>query len=375
MLAMLERLVKAETPSNRVDLLQVFADLMEGELRQLAGAQVERIPGKRAGDLLLVRYPGNQEGASGAEAPALVLTHYDTVWAEGTLKRLPFRVEDGRGYGPGIYDMKASLVQAYFAVRSLALVGERLPRPVWWLLTSDEEVGSSESRPVIERLAKQAAYVLVLEPPTANGELKTARKGIGKLLLRVTGKAAHAGTQPELGVSAVHELAHQILRLQAMNDYAAGVTVNVGVVRGGSGRNVIPEQAEAEVDVRAWTPEQARELERMIRAVEPVLAGTKVAIEGGFGRAPMARTPQIAGLFHQAQAIGAQLGRQLGEAASGGGSDANITAALGVATLDGLGIPGNGAHAVNEHILVEALPEQVQLLVELVRQLKPVREG
>ena len=275
-------------------------------------------------------------------ARRLVLGHFDTVWPKGTLERMPFRVEDGRAFGPGIFDMKAGL--AIFSSLMMAEVfsgRERsIPRPVWALFTSDEEIGSPTSRSLIEYVARECAYVLVLEPPLSDGSLKTARKGVGRFRLDVQGKASHAGVAPQDGRSAIVELAHQVLRIQDMQDPTAGTTLNVGVIQGGTTANVVPAQALAEIDVRVTSPAESERIMRAFQTLRPVTADVQVAVSGQFTRPPMERSPAIAALFEQAQRIGRGLVLELTEGSTGGGSDGNFTAALGIPTLDGLGARG-----------------------------------
>jgi glutamate carboxypeptidase len=245
-----------------------------------------------------------------------------------------------------------------------------LPRPVWVLLTSDEEIGSPTSRGLIEQLATESAYVLVLEPALANGGLKTSRKGVGRFRLEVEGKAAHAGVAPQDGRSAIVELAHQILKLQTLQDLAAGTTINVGVIEGGTTPNVVPARASAEIDVRVASQAEESRIIAALRALEPGMEGTRLNITGSFNRPPMERTAAIAALFHQAREIGRGLGLELSEGSTGGGSDGNFTAALGVPTLDGLGARGGGAHADDEHVILASLPERAELLYGLLRFLR-----
>jgi glutamate carboxypeptidase len=364
MLESLAGLVGHESPSAHKDELDSLARVIAARFETL-GASARVVANPAGGDHLLLRF----EGASPTARPGLVLGHFDTVWPLGTLPERPFRVEDGCAYGPGSYDMKAGIVLAEFAFRAIRALGLAAPRPVVLLLTSDEEVGSPTSRGLIEEHARASAYALVLEPPLAGGRLKTARKGVGRFTLEVTGRPAHAGVEPEKGVSAVGELAHQVLALHGLNDVAAGTMVNVGVVHGGTVANVIAARATAEVDVRARSLAEARRVESALLGLRPVLAGASVSVRGGFNRPPMERTPQVAALFERAQRIGRSLGLELGEGATGGGSDGNFTAALGVPTLDGLGAPGAGAHAENEHVEVAGLPERAALLAALILEL------
>jgi glutamate carboxypeptidase len=318
----------------------------------------------RGGDHLVGRFFG-----SIPEKPALVVGHFDTVWPVGTIDRLPFRREGDRLYGPGAYDMKTSLVLVAAVLEAFAALGLEPRRPVTVLFTSDEEVGSKTSRALIEDLARESRHALVLEPPLADGSLKTARKGVGRFALEVRGKAAHAGIAPEQGASAVVEMAHQILKIQSFNDPASGTTVNVGTVRGGTTPNVVPAHASAQVDARAVTTVGAEALERAMAGLTAVTPGTRVAVSGGFNRPPMERTPAVAALFERARAIGAALGLAPTEGATGGGSDGNFTAAVGTPTLDGLGALGGGAHADDEHILFGTIPERAALLAALLMEI------
>ncbi|HKM56980.1 MAG TPA: M20 family metallopeptidase, partial [Isosphaeraceae bacterium] len=277
--------------------------------------------------------------------------------------------DEGRLFGPGVYDMKASLVMVAAVVEVLGRLKRKLPRPLLVLLNSDEEIGSPSSRQLIEELARQSEYVLVLEPPLPDGGLKTARKGVGRFTIEVEGKAAHAGVAPEQGRSAIVELAHQVLGATELNDPRSGTTVSVGLIRGGTAFNVVPADASAEVDVRATSLAAATAVEAALRAFAALTPGTKVTVRGGFVRPPMERTPAIAGLFARAQEIAARLGLELSEGSTGGGSDGNFTAALGVPTLDGLGVQGGGAHAENEHIRIDSLPERAALLAALLLHL------
>jgi glutamate carboxypeptidase len=282
---------------------------------------------------------------------------------------MPFRVEEGRAHGPGVYDMKASLVLIEFALAALNGLDLRPARPVVVLITSDEEIGSPTARAIIEREASGCAHVLVVEPPLASGALKTARKGVGRFTVEVEGRAAHAGVEPEKGVSAIEELAHQILYLQTLGNREAGTTVNVGVIAGGTTVNVVAARATAEVDVRAWTGDEARRIEQAMQSLHPHLADARVTARGGFNRPPMERTPEGIALYQKVRAIGQSLGLDLAEGSTGGGSDGNFTAALGIPTIDGLGVPGQGAHAANEHILIDSMPERAALLAALLLEL------
>ena len=363
MLSSLGRLIEHESPSDNKNALDALAVFLAEQFRATAGS-VTLLPNDSGGDHIRVICPASDGSAS--TKPALILCHFDTVWPLGSLAKMPFRVEGDKAHGPGILDMKASLVITEFALRTITALGASLPRPITILLTSDEEVGSPTSRSLIEDHARDAEFVLVMEPALPGGALKTSRKGVGRFTLEVEGRAAHAGIEPELGISAVTELSHQVLRLHALSAPSAGTTVNVGVVDGGTKPNVIAAYARAQTDVRAWTSNEAARLETAILGAEPATNGAVIRTSGGFYRPPMERTPAIADLFKQVQVIGGKLGMELEEGAAGGGSDGNFTSALGIPTLDGLGAMGHGMHADHEHILIDSLPKRVALLTALL---------
>jgi glutamate carboxypeptidase len=360
----LASLVEHESPSRDKSSLDPLARKIVGRL-QAIGGEVLVIANPEGGDHVLGLFFGEVSNLK----PALVLGHYDTVWPLGTLATMPFRVEGDMAFGPGIFDMKASLVEAEFAIDAIQKLGLKPPRPIFILITSDEEIGSPKSRPLIEEMAGNSAYALVVEPPLPDGSLKTARKGVGHFVVEVEGKAAHAGVEPRKGISAIQELAQQILYLHALTDFDAGITVNVGMIEGGTTPNVVAARASARVDVRATTLAQAEMIEQAIRQTSPYLAGTRLTISGGFNRPPMERTDAVANLFEQARDIGRSMGLELGEGSTGGGSDGNFTAAIGIPTLDGLGIRGAGAHATHEQIDLDSFPERATLLAMLLLQL------
>ena len=364
MLSVIEQLVTQETPSSDKARLDAFAEFLAQRLRS-AGATVEILPNAERGNHVRARFgPSSDDGVK----PALILCHYDTVWAVGTLATHPFRIEEGKAYGPGIFDMQSSLMLAEYAARAVRDLGINLPRPVTILITSDEEVGSPTSRTLIEEEALRSAYVLVMESPLPGGVLKTSRKGAGTFLLEITGRAAHAGVEPERGISAIQELAHQILKVHELTDMEQGTTVNVGVVQGGTVSNVVAAHAMAKIDVRSWTQPEAARLSQAILGLTPVTPGAMLEVKGGWNRPPLERTA-TAELFAKAQAIGRTLGLELDEGGTGGGSDGNFTGALGIPTLDGLGVPGHGAHADHEHIEVDQIAGRAALLVALLAQL------
>lgn len=366
LLALVGDLVAFDTPGQDKARCDALADYLVALFAPLGA--IERSANASGGDQLCVRVAAPDAPAEAR--PALLLCHYDTVWPVGTAAARPLRIAGDTAYGPGLYDMKASIVMVALALRGIAELKLRLPRPLTLLLTSDEELGSPGSRALIEAEAREAAHVLVLEPPVEQGSLlKTARKGVGMFSLAITGRAAHAGVEPEKGVNALTELAHQMLAVGVLADPAQGTTVSVGLAHGGSACNVVPAQAHCDVDVRAWSIAEAERLEAGFRGLRPVLAGAQIAVTGGFNRPPMERTEASLALFARVQALGVGLGLNLGEGATGGASDGNFTAALGIPTLDGLGAPGQGAHAEHEQISITGTLERLALLIALLSEL------
>jgi glutamate carboxypeptidase len=311
---------------------------------------------------LLARWPG--EGR-----PILILGHFDTVYKRGTLATMPVRERGGKLYGPGVVDMKGGLLLGCVAIEALRTLNRTPRRPIWFLCTSDEEVGSLTSRAHIERLAREAEVALVLEGPGNGGSLKTARKGVGLYVLEITGRAAHAGVAPEQGRSALLELAHQTIWLHSLNDDERGTTVNVCVAQGGTTSNVIPAHARAEVNVRVRTMDEGDRIERALHMRSSVDPDVKIGFSGSINRPPMERTPAIGALFEHAQRLAAELGFEVDEVATGGGSDGNFTAALGVPTLDGLGPVGGGAHALHEHVNLDSFVPRTALFARLLETL------
>lgn len=366
--ALLERLVAAESPSLTPEAHREAFEILAGELDEL-GFELERVPGIEVGNHLLARpRPREWKEARADGQTQLLLGHVDTVWPLGTIERMPLRTEEGRLHGPGAFDMKGGLAQMLFALRALR---ERDLAPLLAptvFINSDEEIGSVESRPHIERLAGEAARAFVLEPSFGpSGSLKTARKGIGEFTISVKGVASHAGLDPAPGASAILELSQQVQRLFELSDLERGTTVNVGRIDGGLRPNVVAPAAKAVADVRVTSPDEAARIEAAIRALEPVSEATSLEIEGGFDRPPLAPTPRNRALWERAQAIADGLGIPLQEAAVGGASDGNFTS-MHTATLDGLGAVGDGAHAEHEHVLVDRLPERAALLAMLLRE-------
>lgn len=363
-LSAIRALVEHESKSRAEGPLNELADFVAAQLRDLGGG-VELIAEPGYGTHLRARF---DFGHDTREPHLLVIGHLDTVWPLGTLARLPFRITpEGRAHGPGIFDMKSGIAILLEAIRTIRQQELATKRPLTVLLTCDEEIGSKTSRPLVEEEAQNAAAALVLEPPVTGGIVKTGRKGIGTFTIRALGRAAHAGLDPAKGVNAIVELAHQTVRLAALNNYEQGVTVSVGIVNGGTGINVVPAEAEAKVDVRFWTPEDGEQVVNAIRGLTPALAEAQLEITGGVNRPPMPRSERNIALFEHARELAAEIGFALEDTVVGGGSDGNFTAALGVPTLDGLGVDGAGAHAEHEHILISDIPRRAALLTRLLQ--------
>lgn len=361
MTGLLERLVRMESPTRDPAAQGPVLDLLAEELRE-AGMRARRVPGVRTGGHLLARPTGRVRGRSFQ----VLLGHSDTVWPRGALASMPVRIDGGAFRGPGAFDMKGGLVQMVYALRALRALGlEPAVTPVVFI-NSDEEQGSPESWRHIQRLARRASRAFVLEPALGpDGKLKTARKGVGHFVVRVHGKSAHAGLEPEAGASAILELSHLIQALYGLADPGRGITVNVGRVEGGTAANVVAPTSEALVDVRVSTVEDARAIGRAIRGLDARTPGTRLVVEGGVGRPPLERTPRNRVLWEAARRAAADLGIEIEEGLSGGGSDGNITSQH-TATLDGLGPVGDGAHALHEFVRLDRMTERAALLALLV---------
>jgi glutamate carboxypeptidase len=334
------------------------------ELFQELGASSTVVEQPKFGNHLRFDFPGLKRGK-----PIMLLGHFDTVWNLGTVAKMPIKTEKGRIWGPGVYDMKGGIVIMLETIRSLKEKHGELPRPITVWLVTDEEVGSESSRPMTEALAKESEAVLVLEPCRLDGAIKTARKGVGDYTVRVTGVSSHAGVDFQKGQSAVLELAKQIQKIATFTDLKRGTTVNPGVVRGGTRTNVVADLAEVECDIRVTKMKDAATLDKKFRALKPFNRKCRVEVEGGMNRPPMERSPAVAKLFKIGQGVAKDLGFKLKEHATGGGSDGNFTAGLGIPTLDGLGAVGDGAHAVHESILVDELPRRVALIAGLIERM------
>ena len=357
----IEALVRLESPTtDKMAVDRCGAELMSR--LEAIGGRVTRLPRAERGDHLLAEF-----GCGASQL--LVLGHFDTVWPVGQLERMPLVQRDGKLHGPGIFDMKAGIAIAMLATRALFETSMPPSHRIVMLWTTDEEIGSASSRAAIEEEARRSDAVLVLEPSLPGGAVKTARKGCGGYEVIVKGVSAHAGIEPEKGASAVHELAHQILRIDALQDLARGISVNVVQISGGLRSNVIPDEARAIVDVRVPTADAAAAVSAAFGQLQPVDARTTVTAVGGFDRPPLERTEAVGRLYGQAREIARELGIDLREGDTGGGSDGNFTAALGVPTLDGLGAIGDGAHALHEHVDIDQLSDRAALVAGLLGRL------
>ena len=356
-------IVEIESPSDNKAAVNRVAEAVAQKFSDLGGKVLVHTA-QDFGNHLQVNFAGK----AGVK-PLLLLGHYDTVYPMGTLASMPCRTVGNILTGPGVLDMKSGIALMLHALAALQEWHGTMPRPVTVLLVSDEEVGSNSSRAITESLAKKAAAVLVLEPSYGpQGAVKTARKGVGEYQVRVKGKASHAGLDFQKGVNAILELARQIERISAFTDLKKGLTVNVGIVSGGSRTNVVPAEASSQIDVRVARMKDAPGIDKKMRSLRPFNRKCSIEVTGGINRPPMERTPGVAVLYKQAAAIAREFGWKLGEAAVGGGSDGNFTAGLGIPTLDGLGGVGDGAHASHEHILISELPRRAALIAGLIEQ-------
>jgi glutamate carboxypeptidase len=357
-------LVEQESMSREADATRRIAKNL-GDRLMSQGAAVELLNDPTYGSTVRARFDPVADISSN-DKQILVVGHLDTVWPIGTLAARPFRVEDDRAFGPGIFDMKSGVMLAVFAMRAIKELGLATRRSVTLLMTCDEETGSHFSRDVIEEEARRSYAALVLEPPIPGGTIKTGRKGVGEFELIIGGRPAHAGNDPRAGISAITELAHQILAINKLNDYDRGTTLNVGVARGGVLSNVIAAEARAFIDMRFQTVDEGERLTEAMSRLKPVLDGARIEVRGGINRPPLVRTTETGELFEHARRLAAEIGYDLKEGSVGGGSDGNFIAALGVPVLDGLGVDGAGAHAEHEHIIISDIPRRAALLTRLI---------
>jgi glutamate carboxypeptidase len=356
-----ERLVTLESPTPDTTAVNVCGAAIARQLSAIGG-RVRSVASATSGDHLVAEF-----GRGGR--PILLLGHFDTVWPIGSLRDMPFVERDGRLFGPGVLDMKSGIAIGMLALRALAAAPPgRMPHVVF-LLTADEETGSQTSRALVEDEAQRSEAVLVLEPALPDGALKTARKGCGQFEITVTGVAAHAGIEPEKGANAILELCDQMQSVERLQDSGRGTSLTVCLASGGTRGNVVPAGAKAAIDARAFSIAEAERVTRAMLELRAGRPGTTVQVTGGFDRPPLERNAAVARLFDLAQSVGTRLGIDVSEGATGGASDGNITAALGVPTLDGLGAIGDGAHARHEHVLVGELAPRSALVAGLIRGL------
>jgi glutamate carboxypeptidase len=362
LLETIEALVAIESPSTDKAAVDRCGRTLSQRLEAMGG-RVSCLPRPDRGDHILAEF-----GCGVSQI--LLLGHLDTVWPVGQLDRMPLERNGGRLRGPGVFDMKAGIGIGMLATRALLETGAPLPHRLTMLWTTDEEIGSATSRIAIEEEARRSAAVLVLEPSLPGGALKTSRKGCGQYDMTISGVAAHAGIDPAKGASAILELAHQVCGLSSLSDMSPGISVNVGIIEGGTRPNVIADQAHAVIDVRAVGAEDMTRVDAFIRSLTPVDRRTRLEVTGGFDRPPLERTAAVQRLYDQAKGVARELGQSLEEGSTGGGSDGNFTAALGVPTLDGLGAIGDGAHALYEYVEMDRLADRAALVAGLISTLK-----
>lgn len=362
LLEFIEALVAIESPSGDPAAVNRCGHELASRLASIGGA-ITRIPSSAAGDHL-------RAGFGTGPRQILLLGHFDTVWPVGQLESMPLKRDGGRLHGPGVFDMKAGIGLATLATRALIERQDLDECCIVMLWTTDEEVGSGTSRALIEAEAAKSEAVLVFEPSLPGGALKTSRKGVGQFEMIARGVSAHAGLDPGKGVSAVRELARQIIAIDDLQDPANGVTVTVGMIQGGTRANVVPAEARATIDARANTRADARRIEGVMKSLSPQLPGAQLNVTGGFDRPPLERTEGVVKLFELAKTVAADIGITLKEGSAGGGSDGNFTAALGVPTLDGIGAIGDGAHALHEHVEIDALVPRAAVIAGLLSRLQ-----
>ena len=365
MIALLKKLVETESPTYEKKAVDKVGAILTESSRNL-GASIQVYQQEKVGNHILAKWqaPSSQSPQKGI----LLLGHMDTVFPLGRLSEMPFYEDADKIYGPGVLDMKGGLVIGLSAIKELLLADAMPARPISMFFTSDEEVGSQTSRELIEELAKEAELVLVLEPGLVDGSIKTWRKGVGDFILRVHGRAAHAGGAHKEGKNAIEEIAHQVLAIQKLTDYEKETTLNVGTIRGGTTNNVVPEFAEIDIDLRVMQAEEYERVERAIKSLKPILDGTSLEVIGELNRPPMPFDKMMNETFEKAQRIAKDIGMTLKAGGTGGASDANFVSPLGIAVLDGLGTVGEGLHSSREYIFKKSLPEKTQLLAALLKK-------
>lgn len=359
----IETLVRMESPSTDKTLLDRTAHFLSEYGKRMLGVSPEVIKNENTGNNLIFRV-----NCESGEKPLLILTHYDTVWPEGTLQHMPFNVEGNMVTGPGVFDMKSGMIQGFWALKVLH-ENNLLKIPVTFMCTSDEETGSEHSRELIEKEALKSRSVIVLEA-SKDGMVKTGRKGVGRFTVEVRGKAAHSGLDHKSGISAIDEMARIILELHSMTDYDRGTTVNVGVISGGTRSNVVAGEAHAEIDLRIETMAEADRASKQIFNLKPHIDGATVTVTGGLNRPPMERTEQNVNLFKRAKKVAAILNIDLEDCVVGGASDGNFCSALGIPVLDGMGAVGGNAHAEGEYVLKDTIAQRSALLALLIQELQ-----
>ncbi|MDV2683003.1 M20 family metallopeptidase [Alkalihalophilus lindianensis] len=366
MLQLLEKLVNIDSGSTNKAGVDKIGEIVAAEFKSL-GYDVRVIGNNEVGNHLVINHPEAEH------TDILIVAHMDTVFEDGTASARPFRIDEekGRAYGPGVIDMKASLVSVLYALRALKNENDKAYKNVRIVLNSDEEIGSRTSRSLIEQETKGIAYALIMEPARKDGSLVTERRGSGRYKIEVQGLAAHSGIEPEKGRSAIEELAHKIVKLHELNDHEHGISVNVGIIEGGNAVNTISSSAIGHVDVRVATPEQASEMEYKIEEVcaSTDVRGTTIALTGDISRPPMLKNEKIAKLFQIVQDVGRELGMEIKDTKTGGGSDASFTAAMGIPTIDGLGPIGGNAHSEDEYLEIASLTERTRLLAKIIQRL------
>ena len=362
---LLKLLVETESPSHDKSAVDRVGAIFAKEARKLR-AQVEIIPNTETAAHVLARFPSPTGIGARDEGEVLILCHMDTVFPLSTVQKTPYREEGEKIFGPGTLDMKAGIVIAFAAIEEAQKDG--LKRPVTLLCTSDEEIGSHTSRALIESLAMESALVLVMEGALLDGSLKTWRKGVGEFWVKTKGRAAHAGGAHQDGRNAIEEMSHQVIAIQKLTDYSKETTLNVGVIQGGTVSNVVPEEAVIQVDVRVMQPGEWERLDSEISKLKPVLEGTSIEVTGGLNRPPMPFDDLMKSTFEKAKSIASKLGMELTAGGTGGASDGNFVAPLGIPLLDGMGAVGEGYHSEREYIFTESMEQKAKLIAALIRE-------